>query len=315
MANTNTNTNKSVFETLRNIDVTNHVKEKNGYRYIPWADAWGLLLEKYPDSTYEVFENPATCTPYFTDGARALFVKVSVTVEGKTNTEIYPVINHKNEAISQDKVTAMDINKAIQRGLTKAIARHGLGLYIYEDEDLPPEMAEEKKRVEKKDKPATSADKLKWTKFCAENGLNASAITKEVGLEKGAKLTNEQLDMANEIAKALASGSYEPKVVTLEELFVTDGAVENTAPATEEKAENAEEPKADGKAGEKPNKKTASVEELATKKEKAELIAFCKENNLDVMAILSEIGHDKEEGELTEENYRKAFALAKEKAA
>jgi hypothetical protein len=146
MANTNTNTNKSVFETLRNIDVTNHVKEKNGYRYIPWADAWGLLLEKYPDSTYEVFENPATCTPYFTDGARALFVKVSVTVEGKTNTEIYPVINHKNEAISQDKVTAMDINKAIQRGLTKAIARHGLGLYIYEDEDLPPEMAEEKKR-------------------------------------------------------------------------------------------------------------------------------------------------------------------------
>ena len=34
-------------------------------------------------------------------------------------------------------VTSMDINKAIQRSLTKACARHGLGLYIYAGEDLP----------------------------------------------------------------------------------------------------------------------------------------------------------------------------------
>jgi hypothetical protein len=35
----------------------------------------------------------------------------------------------------------MDVNKAIQRSLTKACARHGLGLYIYAGEDLPEEEA------------------------------------------------------------------------------------------------------------------------------------------------------------------------------
>jgi hypothetical protein len=34
-------------------------------------------------------------------------------------------------------VTSFDVNKAIQRSLTKAVARHGLGLYIYAGEDLP----------------------------------------------------------------------------------------------------------------------------------------------------------------------------------
>ncbi len=34
-------------------------------------------------------------------------------------------------------VTSFDVNKAIQRSLTKACARHGLGLYIYAGEDLP----------------------------------------------------------------------------------------------------------------------------------------------------------------------------------
>ena len=35
------------------------------------------------------------------------------------------------------EVTSVDANKAIQRSLTKACARHGLGLYIYEGEDVP----------------------------------------------------------------------------------------------------------------------------------------------------------------------------------
>ena len=39
--------------------------------------------------------------------------------------------------ISFDAVTSVDVNKSIQRALTKAIARHGLGLYIYAGEDLP----------------------------------------------------------------------------------------------------------------------------------------------------------------------------------
>jgi hypothetical protein len=37
----------------------------------------------------------------------------------------------------------MDVNKAIQRSLTKACARHGLGLYVYAGEDLPEEVGGE----------------------------------------------------------------------------------------------------------------------------------------------------------------------------
>jgi len=36
-----------------------------------------------------------------------------------------------------EQITSFDVNKAIQRSLTKAVARHGLGLYIYAGEDLP----------------------------------------------------------------------------------------------------------------------------------------------------------------------------------
>jgi uncharacterized protein (DUF2249 family) len=46
-------------------------------------------------------------------------------------------MDFKNRSIGYDAVTSMDTNKAIQRSLTKACARHGLGLYIYAGEDLP----------------------------------------------------------------------------------------------------------------------------------------------------------------------------------
>jgi hypothetical protein len=53
-------------------------------------------------------------------------------------------MNYRNEAIPADKVTSTDMNKTIQRSLTKAVARHGLGLYIYAGEDLPEAEKEEK---------------------------------------------------------------------------------------------------------------------------------------------------------------------------
>jgi hypothetical protein len=46
----------------------------------------------------------------------------------------------------------MDMNKAIQRSLTKALARHGLGLYIYAGEDLPWTEEEAKAREDATEK-------------------------------------------------------------------------------------------------------------------------------------------------------------------
>ena len=46
-------------------------------------------------------------------------------------------MDFKNKSIPLESITSFDVNKAIQRSLTKACARHGLGLYIYAGEDLP----------------------------------------------------------------------------------------------------------------------------------------------------------------------------------
>lgn len=82
--------------------------------------------------------------PWFDDGKTG-WVEVLVTVNGIDNTEILPILDFKNKPIPAESITSYDANKAIQRALTKACARHGLGLYIYEGEDLP----EEVKQIEK----------------------------------------------------------------------------------------------------------------------------------------------------------------------
>ena len=60
-----------------------------------------------------------------------------VTATSLEHIEFLPVMDHRNKSIPLDSVTSFDVNKAIQRSLTKAVARHGLGLYIYAGEDLP----------------------------------------------------------------------------------------------------------------------------------------------------------------------------------
>ena len=125
----------TVFETLNAVNVNEHTEKKNGLTYLSWAWAWGELLKRYPDSTYTIYENRDGWN-YHTDG-KTCWVKTGVTVEGKEYVEMLPVMDFKNRSIPADAVTSFDVNKAIQRSLTKAVARHGLGLYIYAGEDLP----------------------------------------------------------------------------------------------------------------------------------------------------------------------------------
>lgn len=125
----------SVFETLNNINVNGHTEKKNGLTYLSWAWAWGEVKKEYPDATYTIYENAAGMF-YHTDG-RTAWVKTGVTIEGIEHIEYLPVMDFKNKSIPLDQLTSFDVNKAIQRSLTKACARHGLGLYIYAGEDLP----------------------------------------------------------------------------------------------------------------------------------------------------------------------------------
>ena len=130
---------KSVFDMLEEIDVSEHTEQKNGLTYLPWAWAWREVKKVFPQAQYRIYEN-ADGWNYFTDG-RTAWVKTGVIIpselKGQEHIEYLPVMDFRNKSIPLDKITSMDVNKAIQRSLTKALARHGLGIYIYAGEDLP----------------------------------------------------------------------------------------------------------------------------------------------------------------------------------
>lgn len=148
--------NQSVFEVLSAINVQEHVEKKNGLSYLSWAWAWSYVKNLYPNANYIIYETPEGVN-YFTDG-KTCWVKTGVIIEGLEHIEYLPVMDYKNKSIPYEKVTSFDVNKAIQRSLTKALARHGLGLYIYAGEDLPENETIQSKEVNNKPADSTIMD-------------------------------------------------------------------------------------------------------------------------------------------------------------
>lgn len=126
---------ESVFNQLNKIDVSEHTEKKNGLTYLSWAWAWAEVKKLFPNAQYKIYETESGCI-YWNDG-RTAWVKTGVIIEGIEHIEYLPIMDYKNQSIPLEKITSFDVNKAIQRSLTKAVARHGLGLYIYAGEDLP----------------------------------------------------------------------------------------------------------------------------------------------------------------------------------
>lgn len=141
------------FKELSAVDVNNYTREKNGLKYLSWMWAWSELKKRYPLSYATVHET--------TDGMLVwrdpvgCHVKTSITivwedkdVDGNpkmmehTVTEYLPIMDFKNKSVPYDNVDSMMVNKAVQRSLTKCIARLGIGSYIYVNEDLPEEIKE-----------------------------------------------------------------------------------------------------------------------------------------------------------------------------
>lgn len=127
--------NENYFAELNDIDVSKKTKKKGKFNYLSWVHAWGELKKRYPDANYTVYENDRGWN-YHTD-TNTCWVKVGVTVCGIEHVEYYPIIDYSNKSIPLELVTSMDVNKAIKRAMTKAIAEHGLGLFVFEGEDLP----------------------------------------------------------------------------------------------------------------------------------------------------------------------------------
>lgn len=194
---------KNYFEILNDINVSDKIEKKGKLSYLSWAWAWGELKKRHPNATYKVYES-ADGWNYFTDG-RTAWVKVGVTVNAIEHIEYLPVMDNQNRSIALDKITSFNVNTSIQRALTKAIARHGLGLYIYAGEDLP-----EVEQPVYKNEEITNKTYRKWLDnffFAWGHNNMCEPFLKKYGIqyldELDKKVTLEQIDKIITDMKAL----------------------------------------------------------------------------------------------------------------
>lgn len=148
------NSAKSVWEVLSKIDCKNHIEKKGDISYVSWTYAWAMTKDAFPDATFTKHtftDNQQNVLPFMRDYKGNTFVQVSVTIQGETITEVYPVMDHKMQAINAEKKNkfnkdkfdggripdATDINNAFQRALTKVLAYFGMGIHVYAGEDIP----------------------------------------------------------------------------------------------------------------------------------------------------------------------------------
>lgn len=172
---------KSNYEKLAAIDVGSHIEKKNNLSYLSWAWAVDQLLRCDHSATWE-YKEPVKF-------GETMMVFCTVTAFGKSMTSQLPVMNHRNQAIPNPD--AFQVNTAMQRCLAKAIALHGLGLYIYAGEDLPLVEVE----------PITEEQIIAIVALADEVGANMPAFLKFLKVKELAELT---------------SSSYEPAIKALE---------------------------------------------------------------------------------------------------
>lgn len=160
---------KTVFETLNDINVNGHTEGRNGLTYLSWVWAVSEVMKKYPDMEYEVVKFDGI--PYVYDEKTGYMVYTKVTINGVTHEMWLPVMDSNNKAMKSESytyttkngektveaATMFDINKTIMRCLCKNLAMFGLGLYIYAGEDLPEVEKEEAKKTSEKE----AVDELK----------------------------------------------------------------------------------------------------------------------------------------------------------
>lgn len=118
---------------LRKVNVSEFVEKKNNLSYLSWAWAVDQLLQRDPSASWEYRWHDNR--PFVSIGETAM-VFCTVKAFGTERTAFLPVMDYKNRPIPNPN--SFEVNTAMQRALAKAISLHGLGLYIYAGEDLPP---------------------------------------------------------------------------------------------------------------------------------------------------------------------------------
>ena len=147
------------FDALYNMNLGDKVEKKDNLSYLTWSEAWKAFKEVYPSATFRVICNPDTKLPYFVDPQIGIMVFTEVTADDLTQQCFLPVLNSSMKPMrleaynytvydKQNKrqiektceaANAFDLNKTIMRCLVKNLALFGLGLKLYQGEDIPCE--------------------------------------------------------------------------------------------------------------------------------------------------------------------------------
>lgn len=177
---------ENYFNQLNQVNVNDKTEKKGNLTYLSWAWAWAEVKKLFPDATYRIYENDLGWN-YHTDN-NTCWVKTGVTINGIEHIEYLPVMDYKNKSIPLDKITSFDVNKAIQRSLTKACARHGLGLYIYAGEDLPEPTDGSGRTRDSEVAKQRIMEREKWKKKVLElahkNGIGTTELAKDYKLNE-----------------------------------------------------------------------------------------------------------------------------------
>lgn len=208
---------KETFKTLNAINVNGNTEKKNGLTYLSWAWAWAEVKKAYPDAEYTIYKN-ADDLPYVYDPKTGYMCYTTVTIEGLTHEMWLPVMDSANHAMKAEPYTIVnrygketvveaatmfDVNKTVMRCLTKNLAMHGLGLYIYAGEDIPEEEKEAEIKAELA-KTKTSKDMYveAITKRCKEDGIPPTFVWSLFNAE-----TPDSIDV-NKLAQTLSEKAW-----------------------------------------------------------------------------------------------------------
>ena len=151
-----------MFNALSNLELSDKCEKREQLTYLSWSNAWSEFKAAYPSATYEILKNK-NGLPYFSDPNLGIMVFTSVTVDDVTHQMWLPVMDNKNKAMKLQSYTYLvwdnyqkkhvektvqaasmfDINKTLMRCLVKNLAMFGLGLYIFQGDDLPEKSADD----------------------------------------------------------------------------------------------------------------------------------------------------------------------------
>lgn len=191
----------TTFDELYRLNVNDKTEKKNELTYLSWANAWALFIKAYPDATYEVWKDENN-RPYIYDPDLGYMVFTTITANGQTREMWLPVMDGSNKAMKaqpytysvynrykktyEEKTCAaasmFDVNKTIMRCLTKCMAMYGLGLYIFEGEDLP-ESTEEAEAAADVKQPAQARKTPQKATQSATKAPKAETVTPEQAAE------------------------------------------------------------------------------------------------------------------------------------